>query len=86
MQSNARGDQVNTPAWAFFKALRDLGLDISWYRYLWTVFASPAGLNLRNEIAHGFLSRPGATAAALSIHASCFLNTIQVTREIEYPT
>lgn len=62
------------------KALRTLGLDLSWYRYLWTVFASPAGLNLRNEIAHGFTSRIGATPAALAIHASCFLTTISVTR------
>jgi hypothetical protein len=61
------------------KKLRDLGLDESWYRYLWTVFASPAGLNLRNEIAHGFASRSETDSAALAIHASCFLTTIRVT-------
>ncbi len=60
------------------KKLRALGLDESWYRYLWTVFASPAGLNLRNEIAHGFARQPGAASAALAIHASCFLTTIRV--------
>jgi hypothetical protein len=59
--------------------LRDLGFDVSWYRYLWTVFASPVGLNLRNELAHGFTSQLGANPAALAIHASCFLTTVQVT-------
>ena len=68
------------------KALRDLGFDLSWYRYLWTVFASPGGLNLRNEIAHGFTHHPGTTAAALSIHACCFLTTIQVTSDSDAPS
>jgi hypothetical protein len=67
------------------KELRNLGFDLSWYRYLWTVFASPAGMNLRNEIAHGFASQPGATVAALSIHSACFLSTIHVTRASDIP-
>jgi hypothetical protein len=62
------------------KKLSALGLDQSWYRYFWTVFASPAGLNMRNEIAHGFGGRSGPGAAALAIHASCFLTTIRVNR------
>ncbi len=59
--------------------LRELGFNVSWYRYLWTVFASPVGLNLRNEIAHGFPSQLGTSPAALAIHASCFLTTVRVT-------
>lgn len=64
---------------ALLKELRGLGLDMSWFRYLWTVFASPAGMNLRNEMAHGFAGPAGGPIAALSLHAANFLTILKVT-------
>ena len=61
------------------RRLLGLGLDESWYRYLWTVFASPAGLNLRNEVAHGFIADLGAPLTAVTLHAANYLTTISVT-------
>ena len=48
--------------------LRALGFDESWYRYIKTAFASAAGLNLRNELAHGFLAPQSHAVAAMAIH------------------
>jgi hypothetical protein len=58
--------------------LLTLGLDESWYRCLWTVFASPAGVNLRNEIAHGFVADIPYTMAAVTLHSASYLSTLGV--------
>ncbi|MDQ4142679.1 MAG: DUF4209 domain-containing protein [Actinomycetota bacterium] len=67
--------------------LRKIGLDESWYRFLWTFLASPAGVNFRNELFHGFLDRVNANHAALVLIAAMFLAHLGVgtsdEREIE---
>ncbi len=50
------------------------GLDESWYRYLYTLLVSPTGMNLRNEMAHGFLvGGIDLGASALFLHCATFL-------------
>jgi hypothetical protein len=67
------------PGLSFLLAeLLKIGLDESWYRYLWTIFASPAGLNIRNEVAHGFVTDVGAPLTAVTLHAVSYLTTITI--------
>jgi hypothetical protein len=58
--------------------MRDEGLDESWYRYLWTILASPAGLNLRNEVAHGFAVELGPRHAAAILHMATYLAALHI--------
>lgn len=58
--------------------MRDEGLDESWYRYMWTVLASPAGMNLRNEVAHGFALQTGSSHAAAVIHMALYLAALHI--------
>lgn len=58
--------------------MREEGLDESWYRYLWTVLASPAGMNLRNEVAHGFALELGPAHAAAVLHMATYLAALEV--------
>ncbi len=58
-------------------ALADEGLiDDSWYRYLRTALAGPAGWNLRNELDHGFLDDVGAVPAAVMLQCAAHLAII----------
>lgn len=57
------------------------GLEKSWYRFLWTFLASPAGLNFRNEVFHGFVSRFTAGHAVLVLKAATFLALVEVSSE-----
>lgn len=67
------------------KWMREDGLDESWYRYIWTVMCSPAGLNLRNELAHGFVSEGSPRLAAAALHIATFIGSLDVVRA-EVPT
>jgi hypothetical protein len=51
----------------------DEGLDESWFRYAWTILASPAGMNLRNEVAHGFVFSVGPQPALAVVHITLYL-------------
>lgn len=53
--------------------LRSLGYSESWYRYLYTLLANPAGPNLRNEMAHGFIDNLDLVTAALLLHCAANL-------------
>lgn len=58
-------------------ALSDEGLlDDSWYRYLRSALAGPAGWNLRNELDHGFLDDVGVIAAAVMLQCATHLAVI----------
>lgn len=54
--------------------LKDLGLDESWAYFLQWLLASPTGMNLRNEVAHGFIGDIGPIYAALVLRAATFLS------------
>lgn len=53
--------------------LRSLGYAESWYRYLYTLLANPAGPNLRNEMTHGFADNLDLVTAALLLHCAANL-------------
>lgn len=53
--------------------LRQYGLPDSWHRYLFTFLANPAGLNLRNELSHGFLDYCDLVTSALLLQCGAFL-------------
>ncbi|MEU0462778.1 DUF4209 domain-containing protein [Amycolatopsis sp. NPDC006131] len=53
--------------------LKDKGLDESWYRYLHTLLSSTPGLNLRNEIAHGFIDMLSPPLVALLVQAALYV-------------
>lgn len=52
------------------------GLDPSWFRYLHTLCTSIAGMNLRNEIAHGFAFGHSASIAATLLQAAGYLSCL----------
>jgi hypothetical protein len=54
--------------------LRERRLDDSWYRYIYTVTCNPAGMNLRNELSHGFVDNLGTPLAATLIQVMLFLS------------
>jgi hypothetical protein len=64
---------------ALMKVLREKGLNESWYRNILTVCGNPAGgLNLRNDIAHGFLPSVGYPETALLIQCVLYLWSLGV--------
>jgi hypothetical protein len=48
-------------------------MDESWRRYLVNVLSEPVGVNLRNRIAHGLVTRVARNEAALLIHVASHL-------------
>ncbi|MFA7295560.1 MAG: DUF4209 domain-containing protein [Dehalococcoidia bacterium] len=52
-------------------------LDKSWVRYLITALTEPAGLNLRNRIAHGLIEEVTREHALVVLHIACFLSILQ---------
>ncbi|MEU7793443.1 DUF4209 domain-containing protein [Micromonospora tulbaghiae] len=65
---------------ALLQTLKEKGLDESWYRFILTLCANPAGgWNLRNDLMHGFINNLGAPAAAFLLQAVLFLATLQPT-------
>lgn len=78
-----RTQRTNTPGQypglgvllAFLKAK---GMNESWYRFIYTLCANPAGgPNLRNDISHGFISFVNLTYAALLLQAAAHMATLQ---------
>lgn len=63
--------------------LKQRGLDESWFRFLYTLCANPAGWNLRNEISHGFVHNAGAPIAALLIQALLYLTWLAPAEVVE---
>ena len=49
-------------------------LEKSWIRYLTTALTEPAGLNLRNRIAHGLIQEVTREYALVILHIACFLS------------
>ncbi|MBM0256323.1 DUF4209 domain-containing protein [Micromonospora sp. 4G55] len=63
---------------ALLQVLKQKGLDESWYRFILTLCANPAGgWNIRNDLMHGFINNLGAPAAAFLLQAVLFLATLQ---------
>ena len=52
-------------------------LDKGWIRYLTTALTEPAGLNLRNRIAHGLVQEVTREYALVILHIACFLSMLQ---------
>ena len=53
--------------------------DESWRRYFVNLLVHPLGVNLRNRIAHGLITKANPPEAALLIHAVCHLRLIRIT-------
>jgi hypothetical protein len=66
--------------------LLNAGLDLSWFRYLHTLCTSIAGINLRNEIAHGFVFGHSASIAAALLQAAAYLSCLVGTPDNKNPT
>lgn len=65
--------------------LRELrkSLDPSWYRFLWTFLASPAGVNFRNELFHGFVREPSGGHLLLLLSAMTYVASLDTSAEVE---
>jgi hypothetical protein len=68
---------------ALLDVLTQRGLDESWFRFVYTLCANPAGWNIRNEISHGFVDDVHAAVSALLIQALLYLSSLEPT---ETPT
>lgn len=76
-----RTQAANTPGgypglYVLIDKLRGLGLDESWAYFLQWLLSAPSGVNLRNEVAHGFIGDTGPGYAALALRAATFLSTM----------
>ncbi len=56
--------------------LRAHGLDESWHRYLSTLLVNPTGMNLRNELLHGFVGDVDLVVSALFLQVSVYLTCL----------
>jgi hypothetical protein len=59
---------------------RDIFRDASRARCLYNLLCDPYGMNLRNSIAHGFITKVRRGEAALLIQAICYLRLLRVAR------
>ncbi len=57
--------------------LRQFGLPESLYRYLFTFLANSAGMNVRNELAHGFMDNCDLGSSAVLLHCAAVLARLQ---------
>lgn len=55
------------------KFLSDEKFDDSWLRFIQTMFFGPMGINLRNEMLHGFVGLPDAAMAAMTLLTCLYL-------------
>jgi hypothetical protein len=62
--------------YALLSELEKLALDESWAYFLNWLFLGPFGMNIRNEIAHGFVTDTGPVYAALVLRAASMLITV----------
>jgi Domain of unknown function (DUF4209) len=56
--------------------LEELALDESWAYFLRWLFLGPLGMNIRNEVAHGFVTGISPVYAALTLRAGALLITV----------
>jgi hypothetical protein len=66
---------------AVLRKLRELEIDVAWFDYLEALLCEPLAKNLRNDIAHGLVSRVRGVDAALLVHAACHLALIRLTEQ-----
>lgn len=57
--------------------LRQYGFPEGWYRYLFTFLANGAGLNVRNELSHGFMDYCDLGTSALLLQCAAVLALLQ---------
>lgn len=62
--------------WVLLDELKKLDLDPSWAYFLEWLLIEPTGTNLRNHVAHGFITDVGSTYAALTIRAASLVITL----------
>lgn len=60
--------------------LRTIGLTEDWYRNLLTILTHAAGLNLRNELAHGFMPDLDRGNSALMLQCAAHLALMRWTK------
>lgn len=70
--------------YVLLQKLDERALDESWAYFLRWLLASPAGPNLRNEIAHGFVTRISPAYAALILRALTLLSTVVLPQPVEW--
>lgn len=58
-------------------------LDESWRRYFYNLLANPIGINLRNRICHGLITKADKDDVALLIHVVCNFRLIRVSKPDE---
>ncbi len=56
--------------------LQELGMDDSWIYFLRWMLLAPPGMNIRNDVAHGFTSGISPVYAALILRAAALLITV----------
>jgi hypothetical protein len=60
--------------WTMLEALEEIALDESWSYFIkWLFLGPPAGMNLRNDLAHGFIHDPGGVYSVLVLRAAAVL-------------
>lgn len=62
--------------YSLLKELEKLAMDESWIYFLRWLLLAPPGMNIRNDIAHGFTSNISPIYAALILRAAALLTTI----------
>jgi hypothetical protein len=60
--------------WTVLEALEQSALDESWAYFIkWLLLGPPTGINLRNDLAHGFIHDPGGVYSLLVLRAAAVL-------------
>jgi hypothetical protein len=60
--------------WTMLEALEEIAFDESWSYFIkWLLLGPPTGINLRNDLAHGFIHDPGAIYSLLVLRAAALL-------------
>ena len=73
-----RVQQANEPGgypglWVMLDALERIALDESWAYFIKWLLLGPIGMNIRNDLAHGFVHDPGLVYSALVLRAAAVL-------------
>lgn len=73
--------------WSMLEALEEIALDESWAYFIrWLLLGPPTGINLRNDLAHGFIRSPGAVYSVLILRAAAVLVPLTPpSREVSVP-
>lgn len=68
---------------SLLEGLRKQGLPEDWYRFIRTVCAAPEGMNLRNELAHGFLPDISSAGAVILLQSALFLSQLEANPAVD---